>query len=198
MEIWKDIKGFEGMYQISNLGRVKSLDRAVKQRNDSFQIKKGLLIKQTKNHKGYPLTCIRKDNKTYAKSTHRLVAETFMPNPDNKEQINHIDGIKTNNHVDNLEWMTGKENIKHAIDNGLMTFCPKRAKHASDIAREKNKKEVDRYDMNGNYIDTFNSLLEAEKETNVGHKGISENLRGRQKSAGGFVWKYANESTKYF
>ena len=196
MEVWKDIKGFEGLYQISNLGRVRSLDRPVKQRGNSIQIKKGKIIVQSKNHKGYPTTNMSKGNKRYGRPTHRLVAETFIPNPENKDQVNHIDGDKLNNSVENLEWMTGKENIRHAIENGLMKFDVKIAKHASNVARERNKKIVSQYDLDGNYISTFGSLIEAEEKTGVTRKGISEVACGRQKTAGGYAWKYPEEAIK--
>lgn len=194
MEIWIDVKGFEGLYQVSNQGRLRSLDRPVKQRNNSIQVKKGKLIAQSENNKGYPLSNMSKGNKRYSRATHRLVAEAFIPNPENKPQVNHIDGDKENNNVDNLEWVTAKENTKHAIENGLMKPCLNNAKRASDIARKINKKKVDMYDKSGVYIRSFNSLIEAEEKTGAKRKGISEVACGRQKTAGGFIWKYPEEA----
>lgn len=191
MELWKDVEGFGDMYQVSNKGRVKSLDRAVKQRNGSVQIKRGRVMSQTKNHKGYPLISFSKDNKRYSRAVHRLVAIAFVENPEGKPQVNHIDGDKTNNNSDNLEWVTASENVVHALESGLMTPCIKNAKRASNIAREVNKKRVSQYGLDGLYIETFESLIEAERKTNVSRKRISEAVRGRQKTAGGYVWKYA-------
>lgn len=152
------------------------------------------MIAQSENNKGYPLSNMSKGNKRYSRATHRLVAEAFIPNPENKPQVNHIDGDKENNNVDNLEWVTAKENTKHAIENGLMKPCLNNAKRASDIARKINKKKVDMYDKSGVYIRSFNSLIEAEEKTGAKRKGISEVACGRQKTAGGFIWKYPEEA----
>lgn len=194
MEMWKDIKGFEGMYQISNKGRVRSLDRAVKQRNDSIQIKKGKVLVQTKNHKGYYLVGLNKNNKKYMKSVHRLVALAFIQNPEKKPQVNHIDGNKKNNDSSNLEWVTASENITHAIKTGLFTHCLKNAKRASNKAKRVNQKRVSQYGVDGTYIATFKSLVEAERVTSVSRRRISEVLRGRQKTAGNYIWKYAEKT----
>lgn len=116
MEEWKDIAGFEGMYQVSNMGQVRSLDRL-----DSRGYKyKGRTVKPSTS-KGYQYAHLCKLSKYTTISIHRLVALAFIPNPDNLPQVNHIDGNKQNNHVSNLEWVTEKENINHAWDNGLAT-----------------------------------------------------------------------------
>lgn len=191
MEIWKDIKGFEGLYQISNQGRLRSLDRPVKQRSNSIQVKKGKLIIQSKNHKGYPLANVSKGNKRYSRATHRLVAEAFIPNPENKPQINHIDGNKENNSVSNLDWVTASENIRHAINNGLMIINKENLAKATKKANKVNQKKVNQYDLNGELINTFNSMVEAEEKTSAKAKGISEVVRGKQVTAGGYIWRYA-------
>ena len=99
IEEWKDIKGYEGLYQVSNLGTVKS--------------KTGRIRKTTFTNSGYELVVLYNNCKSKGFTIHRLVAESFIPNPENKPQVNHIDEDKTNNMVSNLEWVTAKENVNH-------------------------------------------------------------------------------------
>lgn len=111
-EIWKDIIGYEGLYQISNLGNVKSLPRKHSPKNK--------ILKPSLNNKGYLIIKLCKNKKHNQKKMHRLIASAFIPNPENKPQINHIDCVKTNNSIPNLEWCTAKENIVHAEKNKLL------------------------------------------------------------------------------
>jgi hypothetical protein len=117
-EIWKDIKGYEDSYQISNMGRVKSKERQVKFGTGSKVIKLQLM-KQTINKYGYNDIMFSRIGKKKNISIHRLVALAFIPNPENKSQINHKDGNKLNNGVSNLEWNSPAENVRHSIINGL-------------------------------------------------------------------------------
>lgn len=111
-EIWKDIPEFEGLYQISNLGRIMSFPRKGGFKNKT-------ILKNGKSKKNYAQISLSENGKKTCKKIHRLVAQAFIPNPENKPEINHKDGVKANNHVDNLEWCTNQENIDHAIKNGL-------------------------------------------------------------------------------
>jgi hypothetical protein len=118
-EIWKDIPGYEGLYQVSNLGRVKSLPRQLGARfrnNDYF-------LKPYIDKAGYYRFSLMKDNKFKHFCLHRLVAICFISNPENKKTVNHEDGDKSNNTIGNLSWMTMKENNIHAYNNGLKLRC---------------------------------------------------------------------------
>lgn len=120
-EIWKDIEGYEGLYQVSNLGRVRSLDNFVNCRSGAKQLRKGKILQPIKDLTGYFCVNFYKNNKMKRKSVHRIVAETFIPNPHNYPVVNHLDGVKTNDIVSNLEWTTHQANIQHAFNHGLRT-----------------------------------------------------------------------------
>lgn len=114
MEKWKDIDGYEELYQVSDLGRIK---RKPFVRKDGAKFKEKIL--KNNRNSSYELICLCKDNKKKTLTVHRLVAKAFIPNHENKPQVNHIDGNKFNNHSGNLEWVTVSENNKHAFDTGL-------------------------------------------------------------------------------
>lgn len=119
-EEWKPVKGFEGLYEVSNLGQVRSLDRLRKNVKGMAKIN-GRIITGNHGEKHYYQVALHKDGKKKYMSVHRLVAEAFIPNPDGKSQVNHIDGNKQNNVVSNLEWVTPSENILHSFETGLNT-----------------------------------------------------------------------------
>lgn len=116
MEKWKDIEGFEGYYQVSTYGRVKSLSRTSIRRGRTYPQKESILKMQINQ---YPSVMLQKEGNKRRVNIHRLVAHAFIPNPQNKPMVNHINGIKTDCHVDNLEWVTQRENEDHSIKYGL-------------------------------------------------------------------------------
>lgn len=122
-EIWKDVKGYEGYYKVSNYGNVKSVDRVIKSKsprhNNGLIKRKGAVMKQRLSHKGYPTVYLSKNNSQKTVVVHRLVAKAFIPNPENKPQVNHKDTDKENNNVNNLEWSTNIENMRHAVKSGV-------------------------------------------------------------------------------
>lgn len=152
-EIWKPVKGFEGVYEISSKGNIKSLDRIVEKINysklgNSFvqqQKVKGKVLIPSKDKYGYLRLSTQVEGKRYSFKLHRLVAEAFIPNPNNKPCINHISGVKDDNRVENLEWCTYSENNQHAIDSGLKVM-----KSGKCAARLEYETKV--FDMEGNYL----------------------------------------------
>ena len=131
IEEWRPVVGYEGLYEVSNTGRVRSVDRYIKNGHSSYRLHKGKVISLLKGEYGYIQVNLYYNGKNYKKYVHRLVAQAFIPNPDNLPQINHKDEDKTNNRVDNLEWCTAKYNINYgtrkdkvretAIKNGYWT-----------------------------------------------------------------------------
>ncbi len=189
-EIWKDVKGYEGLYQVSNLGRAKSLGR----KNCSNICLKDKILNPSLDHKnGYKRVCLCRNNNEKRVGIHRLVAEVFIPNPENKPCVNHKDGNKLNNRVDNLEWCTAKENNQHAIKTGLVDI-EKRKNIMREIGKrnyKNNGKKIKQYSKNGNLIKTWDSIIDASKELNISNTSISNCLKGRCKTACGYRWKYA-------
>lgn len=182
-EVWKDIPGYEGLYQVSDLGRVRSLERwrYNPKCKDGKQYVPEKILKAAERT-GYLVVAINKNGKRKSYSVHRLVAQAFIPNPENKRTVNHKDGNKKNNRVSNLEWNTDSENVNHAIITGLLKFENNR----------KGSKEVEQYDKNMNLIATYPSMREAER---AGFKEpkICLCCNGKRKFHGGYIWKYAEE-----
>lgn len=116
-EVWKPVEGYEDLYQISNLGRVKSLKRRTK----SGFYNRIMMLKPSEHTDGYLQVVLYKNGQRKTYKVHRLVANAFLPRSENKTEVNHLDGVKKNNSVDNLSWCTRKENMKHAGEYGLMS-----------------------------------------------------------------------------
>lgn len=181
-EKWLAVKGFESNYSISSLGRCRSISKWINSKNQSIAFKAGRILKPKTSKTGYLQLCLCVDNKRTHISVHRLVALAFLPNPNNYPQVNHINGIKTDNRIENLEWCTAYDNIMHALETGL-NVMPTGAAHP-------HSKGVNQYDMNGKFIRTFGSAREAERETGITQAGISACCRKKSghHSAGGYKW----------
>lgn len=153
----KDIKGYEGLYAVTSCGKVWSY------RHQKFLV-------PWNNGYGYLYVALRKDGRTQKYKVHRLIAEAYIPNPDNKPQVNHKDEVKTHNWVGNLEWMTAKENMNYGSRNAK-TWKPV---YCVELRRE------------------FESQKAASLATGVSQSGISSACRGRIKTAGGYHWEFVN------
>lgn len=175
-EIWKSVKGFEGAYEVSNLGKVRSVDRIVVYPDGKPRLKKGKELSQATSRGGYNaiLICTQKERKNYL--VHRLVAEAFIPNPENLPCINHKDENKHNNCVENLEWCT------HQYNNNYGEHTKKIAKHFA--------RPVIQLDMNGNFIARFESSWDAQRATGIFQGGICNVANHKKNSAGGFKWEW--------
>lgn len=177
MEIWKDVVGYETLYQVSNLGRVKSLDMKLPYKRHSkttFRIRKGKILSTVKMRNGYLRVEMSNNAKHKLNLVHRLVAQAFIPNPNNYEQVNHIDGNKENNNVNNLEWCSCKNNMEHAWQNGLYK--------GRKVAQYKD----------GKLIAIYDNVVQATRT--LGYKNVGQNIvkvaLGKRKSAYGYQWKY--------
>lgn len=187
-EIWKDIDGYEGLYQVSNLGRIKSLQRYVWRGNGigGNSIVKEKIKKKDITNLGYERTTLSKDNIDKHYSVHRLVAQAFIPNPDNLPVINHKDENPSNNHVDNLEWCTYQYN---SIYGTLQE-----RKREKQINHPQKSKVVYQYSLSGELIKEWKSGKEVERQLGFDQGSISKCCSGKQKTCGGYKWEYNYES----
>jgi len=175
-EIWKDIKGYEGLYQVSNMGRVKSLERTVIRKNGRKFTVRERILKPFPNHKGYlQVSLCDSRGKEKTVKVHRLVCEAFYKNPENKPCVNHIDEDKTNNAASNLEWCTYKENNNY----GTRTA--------------RTSKTVGQYTLDGKLIKIWRSTMEIQRLLGFAFQNVSAAARGKRKTAYGYVWKYVEE-----
>lgn len=170
-EIWKDVPSFQGVLIASNFGNIKRLPRYRKSKNGSLVFMKEKFVKLSLSSYGYYRFCISIDNIKYDLLSHRIIAEAFIPNIENKPQINHLNGIKTDNRPENLEWCTINENIQHAHITGLA---------ANQLKGKDNKlsKQLYQYDLSGNLIKVWTGIREVCRVLKIDRSNMSRHLNG--------------------
>ena len=178
-EVFKDIVGYEGKYQVSNFGRVRSMNY-----NNTGETH---LLSPIKHHLGYLLVHLGTKK---IKMIHTLVADAFLPNPEKKRCVNHIDGNKQNNVVWNLEWATHKENTRHAIETGLRDPHYTNQKSSSGNS---NSKPVLQFTKHGEFIRRWECISDAARFIGCNPCMLVNNASGRTKSARGYIWKYTDD-----
>ena len=166
-EVWRDIVGFEGHYQVSDKGRVKSL-----------WFGKNKILKLVKDRGGYLTVCLSQNGERKTCKIHRLVAQTFIPNPNNLPDVNHRNEDKTNNSVQNLEFCDAKYNCNFGTRNQRMA--------------ETKSKPVLQYEKSGEFVKDWKSIMDVQRNLGYYSGSISECCNGKRKSAYGFIWKYKN------
>lgn len=166
-----------GLYEVSNLGRIKSVERIVKRNNNIYNWKEKILTPQIEKN-GYIRFVLSKNGKMYRIFAHRAVAETFIENYSNKPQVNHKDGNKLNNRVENLEWVSAQENTLHSLKNNLR--------------KPQKVKKIAQFDKNMQFIKLWNSAKDIELKLKVRTSQIYSCCNNKLKQAKGYIWKYEN------
>lgn len=189
-EIWKDVEGYEGLYQVSNLGRVKSLERYQKNHNKLQYRKEHIMPLLFDSKHQYQQVCLCKNGVAVKYLIHRLVALAFIPNLYGKKEVNHIDGNKQNNRADNLEWCTRSENIKHAHRIGLADNSRLASKRNIWKAISKTRKKVVQYDLQMNIINIFESSHDADRKLSLFRGCVGQICRGKCKQKKEYILKY--------
>lgn len=177
-EEWKPVVGYEGLYEVSSMGRVKSLKRTVIGKDGKTREIKEKLLTQTDSN-GYLYVTLSDHGECRAFPVHRLVATAFIPNPENLSDVNHKDEDKTNNSVDNLEWMSHKDNLNYGTYKERMA-----------LAVSKPVSQIDK--KTGVIIAIYPGQKFAEEATGINYSCISACCRGVSKSAGGYYWSFVN------
>ena len=192
-EQWKPIERFEN-YEVSSLGNVRSLNYG-----NTEEIR---ALKSRKNKGGYSIINLHKNGKQYTKIIHRLVAQAFIPNPENKKEVNHIDGNKENNAITNLEWCTGKENKQHAWKIGLCRpiHHTEETKRKLSEMRKGGKNPLSKRVRCITTYEIFGSVVEAAVKYNGDKTGIAKCCRGKLKTSGKhpvtgekLIWEYMED-----
>lgn len=184
-ENWKPVKGYEGIYEVSDLGRVRSIDRVRVFKTGRAVPLKGVLRKYCTDHRGYFRVMLSNwGKKEHSCLIHRLVAEAFIPNPDGLPEVNHKDENKANNRADNLEWCTHRANSRYGSRGARIS-----AWHLQNSPR---RVAINQLTMDGQYIQTFPSQAEAARQVHGSQGTIASVVGRKKKSAYGYKWEYAD------
>lgn len=177
-EIWKDVVGYEGYYQVSNFGNLRSVDRIVPDKKNGTRLLKGTDLKLRRNNNN-PYLCISfcREGKYKRMLVHRVVALAFLPNPNGYPEVNHKDEDVTNNRADNLEWCSSKYNANYGSRNEKLSKFP--------------RKPIVQKDMQGNVIRHWDYIKGASDELGIDSSEIVRTCKGRKKSYAGYKWEYA-------
>ena len=189
-EEWRDVVGYEGLYQVSSLGRVKSLPKRIVYKDGREYIYPSKVIKNQKVGTGYRCVTFYGVSGKKQYYVHRLVAETFIPNPDNLKDVNHKDGCKTNNILFNLEWCSRSDNQKHAYKNGLNRV------HIDEAIKERSRPVI-QCAPSGEVIAEYASASKAAKASGYNQGRISKYCRGENKKHStykGYIWRYKDDA----
>lgn len=176
-EIWKPLINWECLYEVSNFGNIKSLDRYVNHCGHK-RFCKGQLLKPTLHKSNYYIVTLRNSGIQKVSKVHQLVMNTFNPNTTNQKlEINHIDGNTTNNRLDNLEWCTHKQNLQHASKHHLLSTY----------------KPINQYDLQGNFIKKWDSMKEAREFYNLGINSLNRACKSKTGIHKNYIWRYADK-----
>ena len=181
-EEWRDVVGYEGRYQVSSMGRVKSLERTFIDKIGRERYVKECILKPGMDKGGYLRVDLCASGKRKMFSVHRLVCQAFHDNPENKLDVNHINENKTDNRACNLEWSTRIENCNHGTRNVRMAIAKSRP--------------IAQYTLNGKLLKVWPSTTEAQRQTGFSRGNICKAAKGNYKTAYGFIWKYVERKEK--
>ena len=178
IEEFRPVIGYEGLYEVSSTGRIKSCERLVRTKNGYNKIKEKFIVQKDDTH-GYLCVNLWKNNKLTHFKVHRLVASAFIPNPNNLRDVNHIDEDKYNNNINNLEWSSHKDNLNYGSRN--------------ERANNTRSKEVSQYDkVTNELLATYKNAYIADGITGINESSISACCRNIRNSAGGYIWRFTN------